>query len=137
MQTGIEYWMTNIVLDTNVIISAVLSPAGNPAAVVSLISTTDKLQVFYSGAILDEYKRVLAYERLNIPKEKQNAVIGTLRRFGIPIEPTVSTTPMTDETDRVFYDTAKTSGAILITGNIRHYPAMSFIMTPTDFLGTL
>jgi len=129
--------MTNIVLDTNVIISAVLSPAGNPAAVVSLISTTDKLQVFYSGAILDEYKRVLAYERLNIPKEKQNAVIGTLRRFGIPIEPTVSTTPMTDETDRVFYDTAKTSGAILITGNIRHYPAMPFIMTPADFLNTL
>jgi len=129
--------MTNIVVDTNVIISAVLSPAGNPAAVVSLISATDKLRVFYSGAILDEYKRVLAYELLNIPKEKQNAVIGTLRRFGIPIEPTVSTVPMTDETDRVFYDTAKASGAILITGNIRHYPAMPFIMTPADFLGTL
>jgi len=44
---------------------------------------------------------------------------------------------MTDETDRVFYDTAKASGAILITGNIRHYPAMPFIMTPADFLGTL
>ena len=129
--------MTNIVVDTNVIISAVLSPAGNPAAVVSLISATDKLRVFYSGSILDEYKRVLAYELLNIPKEKQNAVIGTLRRFGIPIEPTVSTVPMTDETDRVFYDTAKASGAILITGNIRHYPAMPFIMTPGDFLGTL
>ena len=129
--------MTNIVLDTNVIISAVLSPTGTPAAVVSLISATDKLQVFYSGAILDEYKRVLAYERLNIPKEKQNAVIGTLRRFGILIEPAASTAPMTDETDRVFYDTAKASGAILITSNIRHYPAMPFIMTPADFLGAL
>ena len=129
--------MTNIVVDTNVIISAMLSPNGNPATVVSLISDTDKLRVFYSGAILDEYKRVLAYGRLNIPKEKQNAVISTLRRFGILIEPAVSTTPITDETDRAFYDTAKTSGAILITGNIRHYPAMPFIMTPTDFLGTL
>jgi len=57
--------VTNIVIDTNVIISAVLSPTGHPAAVVSHISDTETLQVFYSSAILDEYKRVLAYERLN------------------------------------------------------------------------
>ena len=26
---------------------------------------------------------------------------------------------------------------LLITGNIRHYPVMPFIMTPADFLGSL
>jgi len=47
--------MTNIVIDTNVIISAVLSPAGSPAAIVSLVSGTETLQVFYSSAILMEH----------------------------------------------------------------------------------
>ena len=28
------------------------------------------------------------------------------------------------------------SGAILITGNIRHFPAEPFIMSPADFLRT-
>jgi len=50
------------------------------------------------------------------------------------IEPFVSTVFMTDETDRTFYDTAKASDSILITGNIKHYPTEPFIMTPTEFL---
>ena len=129
--------MTNIVIDTNVIVSAVLSPTGTPAAIVSLVSNTETLQVFYSSVILEEYKRVLAYERLNITKEKQNTVMNSLQRFGILIEPPVGDAPMMDETDRTFYDTAKASGAVLITGNIKHYPTMPFIMTPADFLGKL
>jgi len=129
--------MTNIVIDTNVIVSAVLSPTGSPAAVVSLISETETLQVFYSSAILDEYKRVLAYERLNISEEKQDTVLNTLQKFGILIEPPVSAAPMMDETDRTFFDTANASGAVLITGNLRHYPAMPFIMTPAGFLRKL
>ena len=41
---------------------------------------------------------------------------------------------MLDESDRVFYDLHKTAMAILITGNARHYPSESTIMTPVDFL---
>jgi predicted nucleic acid-binding protein len=41
---------------------------------------------------------------------------------------------MTDEDDRIFYDTAKASNAFLITGNIRHFPQESFILTPANFL---
>jgi predicted nucleic acid-binding protein len=79
----------------------------------------------------------LAYERLNINKETQDRIINTFQRFGIQIEPPVSTMPMTDETDRIFYDTARASGATLITGNIKHYPAEPFIMTPSHFLENL
>jgi len=39
-----------------------------------------------------------------------------------------------DESDRIFYDTACESKAILITGNKKHYPDEEFIMTPADFL---
>ena len=57
--------------------------------------------------------------------------------MGALIEPTISTIPLPDESDRIFYDTAKDSGAILVTGNIKHYRDESFIMTPADFMTLL
>ena len=129
--------MTNIVLDTNIIVSAALSPAGYPAQIAALISNTKKVQVFYSIAIFNEYKKVLAYERLNIAPKVQTTMFATLEEFGILIEPPISTISMPDESDRTFYDTAKASGSILITGNLKHYPAEAFIMLPANFLQTM
>ena len=126
--------MTNIVIDTNVIVSAALSPSGNPAKIVALISNAEEIQVFCSAEILDEYKRVLAYERFHISKEAQHTIISALMELGRQIEPSLSIFPMSDESDRTFYDTAKASGAILITGNLRRYPAEPFIVTPAGFL---
>ena len=42
--------------------------------------------------------------------------------------------PMPDESDRIFYDTDKQSGSILITGNTKHFPDEPFIMTPAEFM---
>jgi len=42
-----------------------------------------------------------------------------------------------DETDRIFYDTAKQSGSFLVTGNLKHYPQEIFILTPAEFLAKL
>ena len=42
--------------------------------------------------------------------------------------------PMSDEDDRIFYDIAKASHAILLTGNIKHFPLEPFIVSPADFL---
>jgi len=120
--------MTNIVLDTNIIVSAALSPTGYPAQIAALISNTKKVQVFYSIAISNEYKKVLAYERLNIAPKTQTTMLATLKEFGILISPPISTMPIPDESDRTFYDTAKASGSILITGNLKHYPAEAFIL---------
>jgi hypothetical protein len=41
---------------------------------------------------------------------------------------------MPDESDRKFYEIAKAAGAILITGNTKHYPDEPFIVTPTVFV---
>ena len=38
------------------------------------------------------------------------------------------------DSDRAIALKAKESGAILVTGNTKHYPTESFIMTPSDFL---
>ncbi|MDR1320508.1 MAG: putative toxin-antitoxin system toxin component, PIN family [Gracilibacteraceae bacterium] len=123
----------NVVLDTNIIVSAALSPVGNPAKIIALIPEQE-IQVYYCTGILSEYSDVLSRPRLKIPAEIQRRIINAILRAGILLEPTASTIPLPDETDRIFYDTAKEAGAILITGNIKHYPAENFIMTPSQFL---
>ena len=124
--------MKRTVIDTNVLVSSTISPNGNPAQIMKEISYRE-LQLFYSPEILNEYKKVLAYGILNIPTQTQNKVIEGIKKLGILIRPGISTIPFADETDRIFYDTAQESSAILITGNIKHYPAEPFIMTPADF----
>jgi predicted nucleic acid-binding protein len=61
-------------------------------------------------------------------------VLAAIRCFGELIEPVPSTQPTKDEDDRIFYDTAKRAGAYLITGNTKHFPRESFILTPAKFL---
>ena len=126
--------MINLVIDTNILVSAALSSKGNPARVISLISDSKEIQLFYSSSILDEYEKVLAYKKLKISQEVQEKIIKSIRIFGTEIEPAESTIPMADESDRVFYDTAQASQSVLITGNTRHYPAEDFIMAPADFI---
>ena len=128
--------MTSIVIDTNVIVSAILTPTGKPAQIASLVSS-NRIKVFYSVDILREYKRVLAYERLKIHKDIQAETVEMITKFGILIDPPTSTIQIPDETDRIFYDTAKASNSILITGNIKHYPAEFFVMKPSDFLSKI
>ena len=125
--------MLNAVLDTNIIVSAAISPNGNPAKIVNLV--LDKIiQVYYSSAIISEYKEVLSRTEFGFGIEKQNAFILGIMENGIMIKPTVSNIAMPDEDDRIFYDSAKESGSILITGNMKHYPEESFIMTASDYL---
>ena len=121
------------VIDTNVLVSATLSSKGNPAQIMNLISER-KIQLFYCPAILDEYRRVLGYEKLNIMPETQKSIISAIEDLGILVEPPTSGVFFADESDHVFYDVARASGAILITGNLKHYPDDAFIVAPADYL---
>ena len=55
--------MIRIVLDTSVLVSAVISPTGPNAAVFDLI-TADKLLPCFSDTVLAEYYRVFEQQRL-------------------------------------------------------------------------
>ena len=125
--------MHKIVIDTNVIISAALTPGGNAGKIIKSVYE-GKAQAYYNDEILDEYTRVLGYERLNIPAVKQKAILSAIENSFTLLEPVRSSIPLVDEDDRVFYDTAKASGAYLITGNAKHYPNESFIVDPSEYL---
>ena len=55
--------MTRIVIDTNILVSAILTPKGNPAKILKLV-LEGKFTFIISPAILEETQQVLRYPRL-------------------------------------------------------------------------
>lgn len=125
--------MLKIVADTNVIVSSMISPGGNPARVMFLFFER-RVDLYYSGDIMFEYEDVLFRPRLKFAAGDVNSLLDTIKEFGIFTNPEISSVEMPDESDRVFYDAAKSNGAYLVTGNKKHYPDEPFILTPTEFL---
>ena len=50
--------MRKVVIDTNIAVSALLTPTGNAARIIDMI-TDEKLQICYNTEILDEYVAML------------------------------------------------------------------------------
>ena len=127
----------NIVVDTNVFISSALKSEGNPSKIMDLI-TSGRVQLYYSKEIFEEYKRVLAYKKLKISIESQNSLLKEIKKHGILVCPSPNISKnisfARDESDRIFYDTALSSQSMLITGNAKHYPNSSFIVTPAEYI---
>jgi predicted nucleic acid-binding protein len=92
------------------------------------------MRYFINSAILSEYADVLSRDKLKVSKQSQEKIIELIKETAISFEPVTSVEPLPDESDRIFYDTAKAVGALLITGNMKHYPNEPFIMTPAEFL---
>ena len=128
--------MRKVVIDTNTVVSAAITPFGNPAKILNMV-LDGEISTFYCDVIMDEYIHVLSRARLRIATDIQLDIIRGIKRVGIPVDHTISNIPLPDESDRAFFDTAKENGAILITGNIKHYPPEAFVMTPSNFLALL
>jgi len=59
---------------------------------------------------------------------------------GVDIEPIMTGEVLADPKDLVFYEVTMTKqdeGAYLVTGNIKHFPAKPFIVTPGEMLKIL
>jgi len=123
-----------VVLDTNLLVSSLISTKGVPSSIIKLVAE-QKIKPYYNSEILDEYKRVLHYPKFNFVPHLMDTIVNKIVIFGISIEDIKkSTMKMIDESDRIFYDLHKAADAILITGNLRHFPKEDSIMKPADFL---
>jgi len=129
--------MTKIVIDTNIVISAFISEHGSPAKILDLVTENKDIQVCYNDKILWEYNNVFTrdkFKKYNFNVDLFDNFINFIKTEGYLINPNTSDYHMSHEDDRIFYDTAKESNAILVTGNIKHFPKEPFIMSPEDFI---
>ena len=124
-----------LVLDTNVIISAFINPAGNPSQILKL-AINRKARLCYNTVILYEYESVMKRPKFSnrIDPKAVSRFIDLIRSIGISYSPVPGNKTLPDESDRIFYDTAKETGSVLVTGNLKHFPQEPFIISPADFM---
>ncbi|MDR2559933.1 MAG: putative toxin-antitoxin system toxin component, PIN family [Oscillospiraceae bacterium] len=125
--------MINLVIDTNVLVSALWSENGTPYKIMQMIPN-GRFKICFCEDIMIEYKTVLSRPNFGFKTSQVDNLLLKIVKFGKNINVNKSSIVMPDEDDRKFYDVAKESGAILITGNLKHFPKEKFIMSPKDFL---
>ena len=124
-----------VVLDTNVLVSALLTPGKNATKIMNAVFT-GQLQVCYDSRIIEEYIRVLHYPKFKIQAWEAESMLDQISHAGISIipDPITNVSFERDETDRKFYEVAKFCNAVLITGNLKLYPEDPDIMLMADFV---
>ena len=125
------------VIDTNVIVSAWLKWNSVPGNVMELVFSGPIIPV-YNSEILKEYREVLLRPKFHLTEEIVNDVLENIENRGINVEAEILDIILPDPKDRVFYEVVleerKTEEAYLVTGNIKHFPVETFIVTPRKML---
>lgn len=128
-----------IVLDTNVLVSGLLSPFGPPARVVDQV-VSNTLQVAYDDRIIDEYSEVLSRPKFGFNPRHVQDLIDHIKINGIHIiaDP-ISSKKVPDLGDLPFAEVAVTANVrFLVTGNISHYQFLEetevLVILPKEFL---
>ena len=84
--------MIGVVIDTNIVFSAMIKSGGLPEAVFKLAVDRVRLQLYYSAAVMNEYEDVLHRPRLDVHAEKVTGALARIREAGLIVAPTESVT---------------------------------------------
>lgn len=127
-----------IVIDTNVLVSGVISPNGPPAEVLRAV-LRGHARVCYDERIVYEYRDVLTRGKFAFDADTVEELLWFLEACGdrVLAEPLAIALP--DPADRMFLEVACTAGAdFLVTGNLRHFSKHAWagctVVTPRDFV---
>lgn len=129
------------VFDTNVLVSSLLTrhPDSSTAVVVDMI-TEGVIVLLYNEEILAEYNDVLHRGKFHFSDYKIRQLLKLFRQFGISVSPSPTGEILPDMDDLIFYEVVmekRDDDAYLITGNIKHFPKRSFIVTPAEMVAVL
>ena len=122
-----------VVIDTNILVSALWSRNGAPARVVSMVLTGDIVPC-YDYRILCEYREVLQRPKFGFSKSEINSLLDWFEACGRSVLAEPLEDVFVDEADKKFYEVAKFCGAVLVTGNLKHFPEDPLVMSVADFL---
>ena len=127
------------VIDTNVWVSAFLSPQGTPAELLKAFSRWMLLPV-YCAEIEAEYREVLYRQRLNISRELLAEFMEMLVDSGHMVSPfDFDTKALPDLSDAPFIASALAAKCPVITGNRKHFPPEIGVkvLSPAEALASL
>ena len=128
------------VIDTNVLVSAMLRWDSVPGRVLEHAFVGDIIPLL-NEQVLKEYMEVLRRPKFQFDEEKINIIIDEIVKRGIFVDAEHTDEVLPDPNDRVVYEIVmekrKHDEAFLVTGNIKHFPIESYIVTPREILTIL
>ena len=129
--------LERVVLDTNVLVSALLNSFGTPGRVLDLV-LAGELAVAYDDRVLAEWRQVLHREKFGFPAGEFEVLLSFVEGEGISVNASPLAIELPDQDDLPFLEVAHASEAALITGNTRHYPPEArrgvAVLDPASFL---
>ena len=128
------------VIDTNVLVSSMLKGNSVPAQVISHVVSGKIIPVLHRD-IFAEYVRVLPRKKFKFPISKIDEMLEDIIKRAIFVD-TDNLSELNeifqDPKDVVFYEVVmearKERDAYLVTGNLKHFPLKTFIVTPREML---
>ena len=128
-----------VVIDTNVLVSALITRNENaPTVKILKYLSQNKIVPVYSSEIVKEYYEVLRREKFKLSEEIVLAVVKDIVNNGLEVRDIVEVKEeMPDPTDVIFYAVTlarRDKDTFLVTGNGKHFPAKSFIVTPAELM---
>lgn len=128
------------VIDTNVIVSALISKIidSNPGKVFRAI-VQERIVPLYNDEILAEYRCVLSRPKFHLSPDPIETVLKAIIVDGLNLDRVPATgIDFPDPKAIVFYEIAiSKENAYLVTGNIKHFPVRSFIVSPAEMVEIL
>lgn len=127
-----------IVLDTNVLVSGLLTPFGSCGEIVRMVVSAD-ITICYDARILTEYREVLARPRFRFNPDHAAAILEQIEYRGLPVASHPLSRPLPDPDDEPFLAVALAGKAsCLVTGNHAHFPpalcCTATVLSPAEFL---
>ncbi len=122
------------------IVSALISKNidSNPGKVFRAI-VQERIVPLYNDEILAEYRCVLSRPKFHLAPALIETVLKAIIVDGLNLDGAPATgIDFPDPKDIVFYEIAiSKENAYLVTGNIKHFPVRSFIVTPAEMVEML
>lgn len=128
------------IIDTNVLVSAMLKTVSVPGKVLEEAMHGDIIPVL-NDEILAEYEDVLNRPKFQFEKRAVRVFLDEMRKRAVYAEAGLIEEVIPDPKDIVFYavlmEKRKDEEAYLVTGNLKHFPMRTYIVTPKEMLDIL
>ena len=128
------------VIDTNVLVSALIRKESIPGLVVSH-ALEGKIIPLVNAEILEEYNDVLRRRKFKFDERAVEVIIAGIISRAIHVDAVKIDDYLPDPKDAVFYEVVmesrKEHDAYLVTGNLKHFPQRTFIVTPREMLNII
>jgi uncharacterized protein len=130
---GVKAAAIKAVIDTNVLVSALLSPNGAPAKILNM-AISGKILVCIDSRILLDYENVLRRDKFPFDPLDVSVLLSRILQIGVVVVPKPTEIQSSEQGDKKFYEVAKCTGAHLVTENMKHFPNDPHILSPAGFL---